>query len=79
MIRPAVPRRPSVEMIMGAKDAVRALLDRPPEDCKLDEIIDRLSELGVPDAEASSAAALTPAQCAEPDRRLDLLDCEPGA
>jgi putative addiction module component (TIGR02574 family) len=67
-----------MEITMGIKDTVRALLNRMPDDCKLDEIIDRLYELEVPGGEASSAAPLTPAQRAELDRRLDLLEREPG-
>jgi hypothetical protein len=67
-----------MEITMGVKDTVRALLDRMPDDCKLDEIIDRLYELEVPGGEEPSAAELTPAQRAELDRRLDLLDREPG-
>lgn len=67
-----------MEITMGIKDTVRALLDRMPDDCKLDEIIDRLYELEVPAGEALAAAELTPAQRAEIDRRLDLLERDPG-
>jgi len=65
-----------MESAMGVKDAVKALLERLPDDCSLDDIIDRLYELdrAAPDDQAS----LTEAQRAELDRRLDLLEREPG-
>ena len=37
-----------MEMIMGAKDAVRALLDRLPDDCKLDDVIEQITLLDGP-------------------------------
>ena len=65
---------------MGAKDAVRALLDRLPDDCSLDEILDRIYEIEVPEREPALAAAteLTEAQRAELDRRLALYEREPA-
>ena len=62
---------------MDAKDAVRALLDRLPDDCTLDEIIDRLYEIEVPGGVLAVGPGLTDAQRAELDRRLDLLQREP--
>lgn len=63
---------------MGAKDAVRALLDRLPDDCSLDEILDRIYEIEVPDGERAVAPELTDAQRAELDRRLALYEQEPS-
>ena len=41
-IRPAVPLSSAgMEITIGIEDMVRALLDRMPDDCKLDGIVDR--------------------------------------
>jgi putative addiction module component (TIGR02574 family) len=65
-----------MESAMGAKDVVKALLERLPDDCSLDDIIDRLYELER--VSSHDDTALTPAQRAELERRLALLEREPG-
>jgi len=65
-----------MESAMGAKDVVKALLERLPDDCSLDDIIDRLYELER--VSSHDDTALTPAQRAELARRLALLEREPG-
>lgn len=69
-----------MESAMGAKDVVKALLDRMPDDCSLDDIIDRLYELDrlACESDASQAPALTREQEAELARRIDLLERDPG-
>jgi len=62
-----------MESVMGVKDAVKALLERLPDDCNLDDVIDRLYELQQMEAGESDAPPLTQAQREELDRRLDLL------
>lgn len=65
-----------MESAMGAKDVVKALLDRLPDDCSIDEIIDRLYELER--SGLDEAPDLTPEQRAELARRLDELERDPG-
>lgn len=68
-----------MESAMGAKEVVRALLDRLPEDCSLDEILDRLYELDLgPREDAGREPTLTTEQRAELARRLERLEREPG-
>ena len=67
-----------MESTMGVKDAVKALLERLPDDCSVDDVIDRLYELQHSDGREKSAATLTQAQRDELDRRLDQLEREPG-
>jgi hypothetical protein len=50
-----------MESAMGAKDTVRALLDRLPDDCRLEEVIDELIRLEVP-ADEQDLPPLTQAQ-----------------
>jgi hypothetical protein len=66
-----------MEITMGVKDTVRALLDRLPDDCKLEEVIELLCLLVPPRPDDAELAPLTDAQRRELDRRLDLLDTEP--
>jgi putative addiction module component (TIGR02574 family) len=54
------------------KDAVIALLDRLPDDCSVDDVIDRLYELTA-DAGGEDFAPLSAPQRAELDRRLARL------
>lgn len=55
-----------MEMIMSekarAKDAVRALLDRLPDDCKLEDVIEQILLLEGPWLDESSLPPLTDAQ-----------------
>ena len=67
-----------MESLMGVKDAVKALLERLPDDCNLDDVIDRLYELQLLERSESSAPPLTQAQRTELDRRLDRLMQDPG-
>ena len=68
-----------MESAMGVKDVVKALLDRLPDDCSLDDVIDRLYELDRLDREsADRAPALTAEQEAELGRRIELLERDPG-
>ena len=67
-----------MERAMGVKDAVRALLERLPDDCNLDQVIDRLYELQSLENGDPRAVPLARAQREELDRRLDLLAREPG-
>jgi putative addiction module component (TIGR02574 family) len=64
--------------MMGVKDAVKALLERLPDDCSVDDVIDRLYELQQPAERKQSTTALTSAQREELDRRLDALEREHG-
>lgn len=63
-----------MESSMGVKDAVIALLQRLPDDCSLDDVIDRLYELGAVADDAAAPKPLTEAQRSELDRRLALLE-----
>ena len=65
-----------MEITMGVKDTVRALLERLPDDCKLEDVIDQLCRLEVPPPDGAEMAPLTDAQRRELERRLDLLDSE---
>lgn len=47
---------------MGAKDAVRALLDRLPDDCNLEDVIEQIAMLEGPWLEESELPPLTQAQ-----------------
>ena len=51
-----------MEMIMGAKDAVRALLDRLPDDCKLDDVIEQIVMLDGPWLDGADLPPLTQSQ-----------------
>jgi hypothetical protein len=62
---------------MGAKDTVRALLDRLPDDCRLEEVIDELIRLETSDQDEGQLPPLTLAQREEIERRLAALDREP--
>lgn len=67
-----------MESTMGVKDAIKALLERLPDDCSVDDVIDRLYELQHLAEHEGAEAALTQAQREELDRRLDQLEREPG-
>jgi len=67
-----------MEILMGVKDAVKALLERLPDDCNLDDVIDRLYELQLLEFGNMEAPPLTDAQRMELDRRLDRLMQDPG-
>lgn len=54
-----------------AKDAVRELLDRLPDDCKLDEVIDQILLLEGPWLEEHSLAPLTEAQRAALEESIE--------
>jgi hypothetical protein len=66
-----------MESAMGAKDTVRALLDRLPDDCRLEEVIDELIRLETSDQDEGQLPPLTLAQREEIERRLAALDREP--
>lgn len=65
-----------MEITMGAKEIVRALLERLPDDCKLEEVIDQLCLLEAPRPDDAEMTPLSDAQRRELARRLDLLDTE---
>ncbi|MCX5740556.1 MAG: hypothetical protein NTZ61_19050 [Proteobacteria bacterium] len=65
-----------MEITMGVKDTVRALLERLPDDCKLEEVIDQLCLLEAPRPDDAEMAPLSDGQRRELERRLDLLDTE---
>lgn len=66
-----------MESAMGTKDTVRALLDRLPDDCRLEEVIDELIRLETSDQDEGQLPPLTLAQREEIERRLAALDREP--
>jgi hypothetical protein len=66
-----------MEMIMGAKDAVRALLDRLPDDCKLDEVIEQIVMLDGPWLDEANLPPLTQAQRDAIDESIDHLERHP--
>jgi len=66
-----------MESAMGTKDTVRALLDRLPDDCRLEDVIDELIRLETSDQDEGQLAPLTLAQREEIERRLAALDREP--
>lgn len=59
-------------------DVQAGLLERLPDDCNLDDVIDRLYELQLLESNESNAPPLTQAQRTELDRRLDRLMQDPG-
>lgn len=63
-----------MESMMGVKDAVKALLERLPDDCSVDDVIDRLYELQVSVGAEPTRPALTQAQREELDRRLGQIE-----
>lgn len=65
-----------MEITMGVKDTVRALLEDLPDDCKLEEVIDQLCLLEAPSRDGAEIAPLTDAQRRELELRLDRLDTE---
>jgi hypothetical protein len=66
-----------MESAMGVKDTVRALLDRLPDDCKIEDVIDQLCRLEAASPDEAGLPPLTPAQREEIERRLEALDREP--
>ena len=69
-----------METSMGAKDVVRALLDRLPDDCTIVDVIDAILTIDDASLDETALPPLTQAQRDELDRRLDALerDAEPG-
>lgn len=63
---------------MGAKDVVRALLDRMPDDCTLEDVIDRLLLLDGPWLDRFEADELTPAQRAALEESIEHHRRHPG-
>jgi len=70
-----------METVMGdngsAKDVVRALLDRLPDDCKLDDVIDEILLLDGPWLEESALPPLTENQRAALDESIEHLRRHP--
>jgi putative addiction module component (TIGR02574 family) len=66
-----------MESAMGAKDTVRALLDRLPDDCTIEEVIAELYRLEDLGPEEVALPQLTQAQRDEIDRRLAEFEREP--
>ncbi|MBS1215684.1 MAG: hypothetical protein H6R20_658 [Proteobacteria bacterium] len=65
-----------MEITMGVKNTIRALLERLPDDCELEDAIDQLCLLEAPRQNDAEMEPLTDAQRRELARRLDLLDSE---
>ena len=74
------PAEIGMETSMGAKDGVRALLDRLPDDCTIVDVIDAILTIDDASLDETALPPLTQAQRDELDRRLDALerDAEPG-
>lgn len=69
-----------MELSMGAKDAVRALLDRLPDDCKLEDVIEQIMLLEGPWwLEERDLPPLTQAQKAALDEAIAHLERDPGS
>ena len=68
-----------METAMGAKDTVRALLDRLPDDCTLEDVIERLLTLEAASSEESRLPPLTPAQRQALDEELARIDADPDS
>jgi len=66
-----------MEMIMGAKEAVRALLDRLPDDCELEEVIEQILKLEGPWSSEAELPPLTQAQRDAIDESMDHLERHP--
>jgi hypothetical protein len=66
-----------MESPMGVKDTVRALIDRLPDDCKLDEIIEQLRQLEATHLADAGLPPLTQVQKDALDREIDRLEREP--
>ncbi len=66
-----------MELIMGAKEAVRALLDRLPDDCKLDDVIEQITLLEGPWLDEATLPPLTQAQRDAIDESIDHLERNP--
>lgn len=66
-----------MESAMGVKDVVRSLLDRLPDDCSLEEVIEHLLALEAVDRGEWSEADLTPVQRQALDEELERLAREP--
>lgn len=65
-----------MESAMGAKDAIRALLERLPDDCTVAEVIEHLCRMEDQQGGEAELPPLTAAQRAEIERRLEALDRE---
>jgi hypothetical protein len=72
-----------VETILGetmcAKDAVRALLDRLPDDCRLDEVIEQILLLEGPWLDQANLPPLTRAQQDALDESIAHLERDPDS
>lgn len=66
-----------MEITMGIKDTVRALLDRMPDDCNLIDVIDEITELDGPWPSESDLTPLTQAQCDAIDESIEHLERHP--
>lgn len=62
---------------MNAKDAVRSLLDRLPDDCKLEDVIEAILKLDGPWLSESELPPLTQAQRDAIDESIDHLEKHP--
>lgn len=65
-----------METAMGVKDTVRSLLDRLPDDCTIDDVIEQLYLAEGAAFDESKLPPLTEAQREEIDRRLEALERE---
>lgn len=68
-----------MEMAMGAKEVIRALLDRLPDDCKLDDVIEHILLLERERSHESSLPSLTPAQRDALDEAIQHLERNPDS
>ena len=66
-----------METTMGAKEIVRELLDRLPDDCNLDQVIDEIIKLEGPWPSESDLPPLTQAQRDAIDESIDHLERDP--
>ena len=66
-----------MEITMGAKEIVRELLDRLPEGCNLEEVIEAILKLDGPWLSESELPPLTQAQRDAIDESIDHLEQNP--
>ena len=66
-----------MEITMGAKEVVRELLDRLPDGCKLEEVIEEILKLDGPWSIDSELPPLTQAQRDAIDESMDHLERPP--
>ena len=66
-----------MEMTMGAKEVVRELLDRLPDGCKLEDVIEEILKLEGPWSSEVELPPLTQAQRDAIDESMDHLERHP--